>query len=227
MFKLFFLSFWLIFTFFEYKVSIFNYHIFKSLSLHRYKVFYYIQHLIFVSFFTKLKIINQLPLNLSIGQFTLNSRRFTLLFNLRKILCSKKLRYLYITKGSGGSNIFIFPDFYSKVYFSLIRTSFLPYLEYFSNRFSLRFRLFRGIHDSFVYLKHNVLTKKNNFFSFGRFNILNSSFFIQYFPFYKIDLVDSFRSIFDSFLNFFVAGLLFSDYNSFVCFSGFLISIIY
>jgi len=198
-------------------------------SLSKFKLLSNSQNLLFVSLFSRLKVVNNVPILVANNHFS-GLKKLQIVFNLRKITFSRKFFSFYVFNKSGVSKFFRIPDIYLLLFCNLFNLSIIPYLEYFYSRFSFGFRPFRLNHDAFDFIKNTILSSKNgnSYFSTTKFNISNSHLFFNNTLLKKIYLFNKFASytflvdilsssnisnLFDSFLNYSMIGLVFKiDY---------------
>ena len=174
------------------------------------------------SFFSRLKVIKFLFFNDRLCAS--NYRNLNLVFSLRKRLFSKKLSSIYVSKFSGNSFIFRFPDFYERSFLLLLSLYTLPFFEKFRNRFSYLYRPFRLYNDIFYFFKKDPFFHHSStyYYSSIDFSInYNSFFYSLFFPLKDSEFLSFFHTqfwskyfdfedynIYHNFINFSFIGLV-------------------
>lgn len=148
----------ILFTLFETKVSFFQSQIFLFTSSFKFAAVNFFQRISVVSLFSRLSVVNKQFLD-HIYDFSSETRRLQMVFNLRKRILLTGFSSVYFNKRNGGSKFFMVPNIYFLFYSRLFCISFNPYAEKFFNRFSFFFRPFRSSLEAFNFIKVNIMLR--------------------------------------------------------------------
>jgi len=186
------------------------------------------------SLFSRLKVVNDLFKFFKFFDFFNSGEKFHIALNLKYPTFSHLFSYFYITKPKGSSIFFNSPDIYVKALHSLYNSSVLPVVEFKSDKFSFGFRPYRDCQEFFFEIKNFFINNKkdfsclnlkvasmSNFFtndwllknfplekSILKSWLNNNLFFSSYLSHNNVYPVIGFTSIYNTFFNFLLNGLL-------------------
>lgn len=211
-----------------------QYKIFLASKSSNFRLILKSQKLFTFSLFSRLKVVNDIFNNFKFFNFINSAEKFHIALNLKYPTFLQVFSYFYITKSKGSCLFFDSPNIYVKCLHSLYNSSVSPIVEFKSDKFSFGFRPYRDCQDFFLEIKNFFLNNKKDFSCLNLklvsvLNFFSNDWLIKNFPLEKRILKSwlnnnllfsysfsenkvypfiGFTSIYNTFFNFLLNGLL-------------------